>query len=222
MKPRVLVVDDEEDITHIIKFSLQKIGVDVDTASNGSQALTFLKKNSYNVILLDIMMPVMDGLETLKKIRSNEKIKNIYVIFLSAKSDDISILEGYDIGVDDYLLKPIKMKILIKKIENILKRQNNIDMYIDENLILSSKDYSIISIHDNTSTKLTKKEYKILKLLLVDKFKVISREEIFHKVWGDVYVSDGTLDVHIKRLRTKLNNKYIYTKKGVGYKFAEQ
>ena len=218
---KILVVDDEADILEFISYNLKKEGYEVYTAPNGKEALPIAKKIKPDLILLDVMMPVMDGIETCKRIKSDTDFDQTYVVFLTARSEDYSEIEGLDAGADDYIAKPIKPKVLVTRLNAILRRKIKEmaapsikvkDLLIDrESFLIYRGDQKI---------QLARKEFELLFLLASKPGKVFTRENILEKVWGDeVLVVDRTIDVHIRKIREKLGDEYIGTVKGVGYKF---
>ena len=218
---KILVVDDEADILEFISYNLKKEGYEVFTASNGKDALPIAKKMKPDLILLDVMMPVMDGIETCKRIKADSDFNQTYVVFLTARSEDYSEIEGLDAGADDYIAKPIKPKVLVTRLNAILRRKIKEaaspsikvkDIFIDRE--------SFLIYRGEQKIQLARKEFELLFLLASKPGKVFTRENILEKVWGDeVLVVDRTIDVHIRKIREKLGDEYIGTVKGVGYKF---
>ncbi len=222
MSARILIVDDEKDIVDLLKYNLEKEGYTCATARNGQEALDKISQFDPTLILLDIMMPVMDGIECCSKIRENPDYSGIYVVFLTARSEEYSELAGFDAGADDYIAKPIKPKLLLSRVKAILKREKNKDED-DQSIVLGSlvinRATYTVSV-DEKDLNLPKKEFELLYLLASKPAKVFTRESILSKVWGDdVYVVDRTIDVHIRKIREKIGDKKIKTIKGVGYKF---
>lgn len=218
---KILIVDDEPDIVEILKYNLNNEGYDVKSANNGLKAIEKAKIFIPDIILLDVMMPEMDGIEACELIRKNEKIKNTLITFLSARGEDYSQIAGFNAGADDYLTKPIKPKILLSKIKSLLRRISiEQDEIIElEDLIIDRSSYKI-SIRGN-ELNLPRKEFELLYLLASKPGKVFKREYILESVWGkDVVVGDRTIDVHIRKLREKIGNTFFKTVKGVGYKFV--
>lgn len=218
MAYRILVIDDEEDILEFIRYNLQRDGYEVFTAANGAAGLERALEVRPHLILLDMMMPVLDGVETCKAIRRSPKLRNVMVVFLSAVSDEEMQLQGYNAGADDYISKPVKMNILRSRVKAILKRispvEHNDKITINTTLFQVHKGDEVIT--------LPRKEFFLLNLLYSHPGKLFSREDIYHEVWGeDVVVGDRTIDVHIRKLRQKLGEEHIVTVKGVGYKFVE-
>jgi two-component system alkaline phosphatase synthesis response regulator PhoP len=218
MAYRILVIDDEEDILEFIKYNLQRDGYEVYTAQNGASGLERALEVRPHLILLDMMMPVLDGVETCKAIRRSPKLRKVMVVFLSAVSDEEMQLQGYGAGADDYISKPVKMNILRSRVKAILNRispvESNDKITIDTTNFLIHKGDEVIT--------LPRKEFYLLNLLYSHPGKLFSREDIYREVWGeDVVVGDRTIDVHIRKLRQKLGDEHIVTVKGIGYKFVE-
>ena len=221
---KILVVDDDPDIVEILRYNLSMAGYDIKSATNGKEAIKKAKIFLPEIILLDVMMPKMDGIETCTIIKEIPSLNNTRIIFLSARNEDYTQLSAFDAGADDYITKPVKPKILLKKIASILKRINKskdkkqlIDLgeiKIDRNSYLVTKNDIKIS--------LPRKEFELFFLLASIPGKVFTRDEIMSKVWGsEVIVGDRTIDVHIRKLREKIGDLYFKTVKGVGYKFNQ-
>ena len=222
--PKILVVDDEQDIVEILRYNLSLSGYNVKSAFNGKEAIKKAKLFIPDIILLDIMMPVMDGIEACSKIKIVPSLKNTIIIFLSARSEDFTQIAAFDAGGDDYISKPVKPKILLKKIESILKRlksDKNENFIIElDNITINREEYKVVK--DGKDIILPKKEFELFFLLALKPAKVFTREEIMNKVWGsNIIVGDRTIDVHIRKLREKIGNLYFKTIKGVGYKFIQ-
>ncbi len=217
---KILIVDDEPDIIEILKYNLDKEGYDVKSANNGKKAVEKAKKYIPDIIILDVMMPEMDGIEACQELKKISKLSNTRIIFLSARGEDFTQIAAFDAGADDYVTKPVKPKILIKKISSISKRiNNNLSNVIDLGDIKIDKESYLITINKE-DISLPRKEFELLYLLASKPGKVFSRDEIMAKVWGtQVIVGDRTIDVHIRKLREKIGDKCIKTIKGVGYKF---
>lgn len=220
---RILLVDDEPDVLDFLSFNLQKEGYEVFTASNGREAVQMAKKVSPNLILLDVMMPDIDGIEACKEIRTLPEGKNTLIVFLTARTEDYSQIAGLDAGADDYVSKPIKPRVLVSRIKALLRRrfQSETDTSVFDvggGIKINKENYSVTV--DNKDVSLPKKEFELLYLLASKPGKVFTREDILHKIWGgDVVVGDRTIDVHIRKLRQKLGDEVIKTLKGIGYKF---
>lgn len=226
-KFRILLVDDEEDILEFLSYNLEKEGFHLATAKNGISAIEVAKEFDPHLVLLDVMMPRMDGIEACEEIRKIPQLKNVLIAFLTARGEDYSQIAGFDAGGDDYITKPIKPKLLISKVKALLKRYQKVDKDLYETEIPAEiQDLKIdkeryIVILKGEELFLPKKEFELLNLLISKPEKVFTREEIFHRVWGDnIIVGDRTIDVHIRKLREKLGQDYIKTVKGVGYKFT--
>jgi two-component system alkaline phosphatase synthesis response regulator PhoP len=221
-KSKILVVDDDPDIVEILRYNLSLEGYDVKTASNGKECLKKVKNFVPHIILLDVMMPVMDGIEACNLLKNIPSLVNTRIIFLSARSEDFTQISAFDAGADDYISKPVKPKILMKKIASIVKRlnkQNDLKEELDlDEIKINRKTYSVYK--DGKSIILPRKEFELFYLLASEPGKVFTRDEIMSKVWGlDVVVGDRTIDVHIRKLREKVGSLYFKTVKGVGYKF---
>lgn len=220
---RILLVDDEEDILEIVGYNLEQEGFEVLTAKNGKQAIKIAKKAQPQLIIMDVMMPEIDGIEACERIRAIPELSQTIITFLTARGEDYSQLAGFEAGADDYITKPIKPKLLISKIKALLRRlpsyeRNNEDILYFNNLIINRIEYTV-TINGN-EVLLPKKEFELLSLLASLPNKVFKREEILEKVWGnDVVVGGRTIDVHIRKLREKIGDDYFKTVKGVGYKF---
>ncbi len=227
-KYKILIVDDEVDILEFVGYNLRKEGFIIFTAQNGVEAIKKTREHMPHLILMDVMMPEMDGIEACEKIKEVPECKNIIIAFLTARSEDYSQIAGFDAGADDYITKPIKPKLLISRIKALLKRYRNeeqAEIITKENII--EKGELTIDIERYMVYKggeeiiLPKKEFSLLLLLVSKPHKVFMREEIFSKVWGDdIIVGDRTIDVHIRKLREKIGENLIQTVKGVGYKFV--
>ena len=219
---KVLVVDDDPDIVEILKYNLKNSGYSVKSAGNGVEAIKKAKKFIPDIILMDVMMPEMSGIEACEEIKKIDQLSQAIIIFLSARSEDYTQISAYDAGADDYISKPVKPKILLKKISNIAKKINsekNAPKTIDLGSIKINKEEYVV-IKDKKEILLPRKEFELLFLLATKPEKVFTREEIMNKVWGtQVVVGDRTIDVHVRKLREKIGEKHIKTLKGVGYKF---
>ena len=219
---KILVVDDDLDIIEILKYNLNNSGYFVKSANNGIKAIKKAKKFLPDIILMDVMMPEMSGIEACSEIRKIDQLSNTIIIFLSARSEDYTQISAYDAGADDYISKPVKPKILLKKISNIAKKikleKTNPKILDLGSLKINREEYIVIK--NKNEILLPRKEFELLFLLGSKPEKVFTREEIMNKVWGTlVIVGDRTIDVHIRKLREKIGEKYIKTIKGVGYKF---
>jgi two-component system alkaline phosphatase synthesis response regulator PhoP len=221
-KHKILLVDDEPDIVDILSYNLEKEGYDVYSANNGRKALEVADDVRPDLILLDVMMPEMDGMETCLELRNNEKLSNTYIAFLTARGEDYSQIAGFDAGADDYISKPVKPRVLVSRIKAMLRRSSHEPKKNEEvDGIFIDRDKYIVRIKDK-ELDLPKKEFELLSLLTSQPGKVFTREVILSTIWGeDVIVGDRTIDVHIRKLREKIGDKYIKTVKGVGYKFGK-
>ena len=223
-KPKILVVDDEQDIVDIISYNLSKEGFQVSTANNGKEAIRVAKEVYPDLIILDVMMPEMDGIEACRLMRSMPEFKNTFVIFLTARSEEYSEIAGFHVGADDYIAKPIKPRALISRINAILRRNAN-DANDDQTDKLEIMDLvidrdSFLVFRGDEKFVLAKKEFELLYLLASKPNKVFTREQILKAIWEDsVVVTNRTIDVHIRKLREKIGELYVTTVKGVGYKF---
>ena len=217
MAYRILLIDDEDDILEFVKYNLVRDGYEVFTASNGAEGLQTALKVKPHLILLDMMMPVLDGIETCKALRSSPVLKNVMIVFLSAVGSEETQLQGYDAGADDYINKPIKMNILRSRVQAILKRIEPIEE--DTTTIQIDREHYQV-LKGGEKIVLPRKEFALLELLHSQPNKLFTREEIYANVWGSkVVVGDRTIDVHIRKLRTKIGENHITTIKGVGYKY---
>jgi len=222
--PKILVVDDDPDIVEILRYNLSLGGYDVKSAFNGKEAIKKAKIFLPEIILLDVMMPEMDGIEACSLIKEIPSLVNTRIIFLSARSEDYTQLSAFDAGADDYISKPVKPKILLKKIESIFKRINKKNEeinVIDLGEIKIDRNSYLVYIK-NQEIALPRKEFELFYLLASKPGKVFTRDEIMGKVWGsEVVVGDRTIDVHIRKLREKIGDLYFKTVKGIGYKFNQ-
>lgn len=218
---KILIVDDELDILEFLSYNLKKEGYQVFTAASGDEAIGIAKKELPHLVLLDVMMPGLDGIEVCKELRSSPGMDDVIIAFLTARSEDYSHIAGFDAGADDYINKPIKPRVLISRIKALLRRypSNNEKDSIDMGGLRIDRE-SYLVIKDGKEINLPRKEFELLSLLASKPGKVFAREEILNRVWGDeVVVGDRTIDVHIRKLREKIGEDFIKTVKGVGYKF---
>lgn len=223
----LLLVDDEPDILEFVGYNLKKEGYNVFTASNGKDGVDLAKKHKPNLVLLDVMMPGMDGIETCDLMRAIPELKNVIIAFLTARGEDYSQVAGFEAGADDYITKPIKPKVLLSRLKALLRRQggestSNSEVNLEQGkLVIDTEKYQVI--YDGNVLDLPRKEFELISLLSSKPGKVFPREEIMDRIWGnDVVVGGRTIDVHIRKIREKIGDKSIKTIKGVGYKFDEQ
>jgi len=221
---KILVVDDEQDILELIRHSLNKEGFEVHIAVNGQQAIDKAKQILPDLILMDVMMPVMDGMEACRQLKEDPTTNHISIIFLTARSEEFAELAGFEAGADDYVSKPIRSRVLLSRIKAILRRQNA-GSRLEENVKIEfgelsiDRDRFVVEYQGNT-LQFPRKEFELLSFLASKPGRVFSRDEILENVWGnEVLVVDRTIDVHVRKIREKLDDKFIYTVKGVGYKF---
>jgi two-component system alkaline phosphatase synthesis response regulator PhoP len=222
---KILIVDDEPDILEFLQYNLHKEGYTVITASDGEEGILLAEREKPHLIILDIMMPKMDGVEVCRQLRTKPEFDKTVIAFLTAREEDYSQIAALEVGGDDYITKPIRPRVLLSRIKALLRRNERIDVQEDQAGIIKMGDL-FINTENVTVQKgervieLAKKEFELLTLLVSKPGKVFSREEIFNKVWGtDVIVGNRTIDVHIRKLREKIGEDYIKTIKGIGYKF---
>lgn len=220
---KILIVDDEPDILELIEYNLKKEGYQVFIATNGQEGITVAKKVHPDLIILDIMMPKMDGIEACRLMRAIPEFKNTFMVFLTARSEEYSEIAGFNVGADDYIAKPIKPRALVSRINAILRRNTGTEE-VSENkleigdLVIDREAYLVFQ--GGNKVVLAKKEFELLYLLASKPGKVYTRESILKNIWEDsVVVTNRTIDVHIRKLREKLGETYVSTVKGVGYKF---
>ncbi|MEX1189418.1 MAG: response regulator transcription factor [Bacteroidia bacterium] len=218
---KILLVDDEPDILEFISYNLVKEGFEVFTSNNGKDAIKLAKQEKPQLIILDVMMPDLDGIETCRVIRETPELKDVLIAFLTARNEDYSQIAGFDAGADDYINKPIKPRVLVSRVKALLRRHgsNPGEEVVDVNGFSIDREKYLI-VREGEQIHLPKKEFELIALLASRPGKVFTREDILKNVWGDdVVVGDRTIDVHIRKLREKLGDAYIRTIKGVGYKF---
>jgi two-component system alkaline phosphatase synthesis response regulator PhoP len=221
---KILLVDDEQDILDLIKYNLEKEGFEVTTAANGREGLREAKRFIPDLILLDVMMPEMDGMETCIQIKEQAELKHTLIAFLTARGEDYSQIAGFDAGADDYITKPIKPRVLVSRVKALLRRKSAAEEVSRKK---KSKGISVdkeryVVLKNGEELTLPKKEFELLSLLMSQPGRVFTREQILSGVWGnDVIVGDRTIDVHIRKLREKLGDSHFKTVKGVGYKFSD-
>lgn len=229
-KFKVLLVDDELDILEFLSYNLEKEDYIVYTAKNGLEAIKIAEKRTPHLIILDVMMPEMDGISACEELRKIPSLSNTVIAFLTARGEDYSQIAGFEAGADDYITKPVRPKVLVSRVKALLKRTGEATAKVVEvqdtntvnigNLLIDKERY-LIRIDDNEMV-LPRKEFELLSLLVSKPGKVFTREEIYSSVWGEnVVVGDRTIDVHIRKLREKIGNEHIKTLKGIGYKFVE-
>ncbi len=218
---KILLVDDEPDILEFLSYNLKKEGYEVHTALTGEEGIRLAKKEIPNLVLLDVMMPGIDGMEVCRELRSATGMDGVVIAFLTARSEDYSHIAGFEAGADDYISKPIKPRVLLSRIKALLRRSTNgtESSAVDVGKLRIDRE-SYLVFKDGGEISLPRKEFELLSLLASKPGKVFTRDEILNKVWGDeVVVGDRTIDVHIRKLREKLGEEFIRTVKGVGYKF---
>lgn len=224
-KYRILLVDDEPDILEILSYNLEKEGFEVYTATDGAEGLSLAEKIIPDLIVLDIMMPRMDGVELCRNLRAKPAFQNTLIAFLTAREEDYSQIAALDEGGDDYITKPIRPRVLVSRIKALLRRAGQSGGAPADDPAVSLGELTIdkeqfLVFKKGQPIEMPKKEFELLSLLATKPGKVFSREEIFHKIWGtNVIVGNRTIDVHIRKLREKIGDKYIKTIKGIGYKF---
>jgi two-component system, OmpR family, alkaline phosphatase synthesis response regulator PhoP len=220
---KILIVDDEADILEFVSYNLKKEGFSVEIAQNGKNALEMVAKFRPHLIILDIMMPQMDGIEVCRQLRAKPEFNPTTIAFLTARDEDLSLVRALDAGGDDYITKPIKPQVLVSRVKALLRR-NKLENLDNEGVIeiadLKIDRQKVQILRGDALIELPRKEFELLLLLVSRPGKVFTREEIYTKIWGNsVIVGDRTLDVHIRKLREKLGDEYIKTLKGIGYKF---
>lgn len=221
---KILLVDDEPDILEIVSYNLSAEGYEVFTAKNGVEGVAKAKKKMPHLIIMDVMMPEMDGIEAVEQIRNAPGLEDTIITFLTARGEDYSQVAGFDAGADDYITKPIKPKVLVSKVKALLRRIKEEKKEVEDivkvgNIVINREEYKIIN--DGVEIVLPRKEFELLSLLTSKPNKVFKREVILDKVWGnEVVVGGRTIDVHIRKLREKIGDDHFKTVKGVGYKFV--
>ena len=222
---KILVVDDEPDILEFLSYNLEKEGFLVETAENGKQSLEKAKKNQPDIVLLDVMMPEMDGIEACRTMREMPQFEHTIIAFLTARTEDYSQIAGFETGADDYISKPIKPRVLVSRLKALLRRyeaKESKSTFLDVGNIQIDRERYLI-IFNGKEMAVPRKEFELLYLLASKPGKVFKRDEILNEIWGrDIIVGDRTIDVHIRKLREKLGEELIKTVKGIGYKFEEQ
>ncbi|WP_066756622.1 response regulator transcription factor [Crocinitomix algicola] len=218
MDRKVLIVDDEEDILKLLSYNFEKEGYKVFTAQTGEEAISTALNVIPDIIFLDVMLPDIDGIEVCEKLRKQPALNNSYVLFLSARGEDYSQVAGYRAGGDDYIVKPVRMRVLLHKTKALLERNfESMESNVRDSVLLDMERYSIVK--DGKESIIPKKEFELLSYLMSAPDKVFRREEILTNVWGDPRISDRTIDVHVRKLREKFGMGIIRTVKGVGYRY---
>ncbi len=217
---KVLIVDDEKDILELLEYNLEQEGYEVLKAMDGQQAIVLTEQHKPDMILLDIMMPKMDGIEACRRIRELPGMQGTYIVFLTARAEEYSELAGFEAGADDYISKPIKPRVLLSRIKAIMRREQQMshDSVLRVHDLEIVRDEYVVRRREEVFS-LPRKEFELLYFLASRPGKVFRREKLLEQVWGDVYVVDRTIDVHVRKLREKIGEAYIKTVKGVGYKF---
>lgn len=223
-KNKVLIVDDEQDILDMLQYIMEKEGYEVKVARSGKEAIETALEFQPRLILLDIMMPLMDGIETCRTMRDHEELKETVIVFLTARSEEYSEIAAFESGASDYIVKPIKPRALVSRIASYFRKENiskkNAAISIN-NLVIDRQSYTVTV--DEKKVALAKKEFELLYFLCQHPNKIFNRDDILKRVWGtDVYVVSRTVDVHIRKIREKIGEKYISTVKGIGYKFETE
>lgn len=222
---KILIVDDEPDILEFLKYNLSKEGYEVYTATDGESGIKIAERERPQLVILDIMMPKMDGVEVCRHLRSKPEFSKTLIAFLTAREEDYSQIAALDVGGDDYITKPIRPRVLTSRIKALLRRSEREEEAAEASSVVKIADLEIdrekvMVQRGEEMIELAKKEFELLYLLVSKPGKVFSREEIFNKVWGtDVIVGNRTIDVHVRKLREKIGDDYIKTIKGIGYKF---
>ncbi|MCB9164311.1 MAG: response regulator transcription factor [Flavobacteriales bacterium] len=222
MVQKVLLVDDEPDILELLRYNLEREGYSVQTALNGKDALKAARSEHPDLIVLDIMMPGMDGVEVCTQLRQQPEFKNTVITFLTARGEDYSQIAGFDAGADDYITKPVRPKVFVSKVKALLKRSGgdrSEERVLESNGVRVDLEKVLVYVGDQ-ELQLPKKEFELLVLLISKPGKVFKRDEIYNQIWGnELFVGDRTIDVHIRKLREKIGDERIKTIKGIGYKF---
>ncbi|HQD11390.1 MAG TPA: response regulator transcription factor [Chitinophagales bacterium] len=222
---KILVVDDEPDILEFLSYNLEKEGFQVETAENGKQALEKAKKSQPDIVLLDVMMPEMDGIEACRTMREMPQFEHTIIAFLTARTEDYSQIAGFETGADDYISKPIKPRVLVSRLKALLRRyeaKESKSTHLEVGNIQIDRERYLITF-EGKEMAVPRKEFELLYLLASKPGKVFKRDEILNEIWGrDIIVGDRTIDVHIRKLREKLGEDLIKTVKGIGYKFEGQ
>ena len=225
--PLILVVDDEEDIQELVKYNLKKEGFDVECAENGIRAIEMANESTPDVIVMDIMMPEMDGIQASRKLREHAVLRTIPILMLTARSEESDQVEGLDAGADIYLTKPVSIPVLLSQIKALLRGAKRYDMPVDvlriADLEIDRDRFEVRRLHKDEPIRMARKEFELLYFFASRPGRVFSRQDLLDQVWGhDVYVVDRTVDVHVRKIREKIGEHYIGTVKGVGYRFTDQ
>ena len=219
---KILLVDDEPDIIEIIRFNLEQNGYQISTASDGLEAIKVAEKEIPHLIIMDVMMPNLDGIEACERLRQDDRFSDTIIMFLTARGEDYSYVAAFDAGADDYVTKPIKPKVLVSKVKGLLRRlkeKESKNIFVFSKLTIDRDSYKVIN--ENKELSLPRKEFELLFLLASKPGTVFTREKIMDIVWGGDIVGDRTIDVHIRKLREKIGDHYFKTVKGIGYKFIQ-
>jgi len=224
-KTRILIVDDEPDIVEFLSFNFEKEGYNVKSASNGMEAIDVAMEFRPRLIIMDLMMPEMDGIEACRILRQNQDSYDPFIVLVTARGEDYSQIAGFEAGADDYVIKPVSPRVLISKMRALMKRKRReeSDIYDNnrENSLTINREYYTV-FKNNQEIQLPRKEFELLSFMAEKPNRLFSREEIFNHIWGnDTIVGDRTMDVYIRKIRSKIGNDYIRTIKGVGYKFVQ-
>ena len=219
---KILLVDDEPDIIEIIRFNLEQKGYQISTASDGLEAIKAAEKEMPNLIIMDVMMPNLDGIEACERMRQDDRFADTIIMFLTARGEDYSYVAAFDAGADDYVTKPIKPKVLLSKVKGLLRRfkkKESRNLFVFNQLIIDRDAYKVTAVGKELS--LPRKEFELIFLLASKPGRVFTRETIMDKIWGGDIVGNRTIDVHIRKLREKIGDHYFKTVKGIGYKFIQ-
>ena len=219
---KILLVDDEPDIIEIIRFNLEQKGYQISTASDGLEAIKAAEKEMPNLIIMDVMMPNLDGIEACERLRQDDRFADTIIMFLTARGEDYSYVAAFDAGADDYVTKPIKPKVLLSKVKGLLRRlkkKESRNLFVFNQLIIDRDAYKVTAVGKELS--LPRKEFELIFLLASKPGRVFTRETIMDKIWGGDIVGNRTIDVHIRKLREKIGDHYFKTVKGIGYKFIK-
>jgi two-component system alkaline phosphatase synthesis response regulator PhoP len=221
MNKKILIVDDEKDILDLLEYNLTSDGYQVFLGRNGQEAIDLAAAHQPDLIILDIMMPVMDGIQACEQIRKRSDLAHTPVVFLTARTEEYAELAGFEAGGDDYIVKPVKTRVLLKRIKALLRRGKAAGLPVNlvriHELEINKEEYTVKK--EGQEVELTRREFELLYYLASRPGKLFNRQELLDKIWGNVHITDRTVDVHVRKLREKLGEKLIITVKGVGYKF---